>query len=138
MLDKKTMCDVLKSMNDLVGFELNVALTHGAAMVMCGLKTHTNDIDVVILDERTRAWVIENVPYKETAMGKLYELKEMDFGYPEEVWSYGNLSPVSECDVVSIEDIKTISMKRIVAEKTVLGRPKDIAAIKLIEESGLL
>lgn len=135
-MNRETIVTLLTKTNQILNTEanLNLAGTHGVSLVMHGIKKTTEDLDVVVLDDATRQWVTMNVePEMVNGLPK-YELGHFDFGFLSgDGGCFDQLSPLTEIDIVTIDGVKCVSLERILAEKRLLGRPKDIKAIKLIE-----
>lgn len=135
MLNKKQIIEEFKALNKLAGFKLNLAATHGVALVMHDVKEYTTDIDVVILDEKTRKWVLDNVTPIVNNGYLLYEHGVFDFGYPSgDNKLFTELPDYTINDIEIVDGVKCVKLERIIKEKQLLNRPKDHEAIKLIRD----
>lgn len=135
MLNKKQIIEEFKALNKRAGFKLNIAGTHGVSMVMHDIKEFTGDIDTVIMDEKTRKWVLDNVTPIEYDGYMLYEQGAFDFGYPAgDNKLFTELPDYTGDDFETIDGVKCVKLERVIEEKKLLNRPKDRDAIKLIRD----
>lgn len=134
-MNKEKIIGFMTKTRHILGKEnLNLAGTHGVSLVMHGIKKTTEDLDVVVLDEATRQWVIENTEPEMVGGLPKYVRGYFDFGFLSgDGGCFDQLPPLTDDDIVVVGGIKCVSLERIVAEKRLLGRPKDMEAIKLIE-----
>tara|TARA_Y100001956_G_scaffold33365_1_gene32751 strand:- start:135 stop:512 length:378 start_codon:yes stop_codon:yes gene_type:complete len=113
--------DIMRKVN-AAPFGKDIILMHGAAMVMLGVRETTNDIDCQIDLEKYPALMLTG---KECSDGVTrYEWDAFDFGDGK----------LREVEYFTVDGIKCQSLGSIVEDKQKLGRPKDIAAIKEINE----